>query len=371
MPGNDSPSITPHHTPCPRSPNASDGNTIPTASLPLPHAPSASPSASPVVGGIPLPSALPSLLDLHDGHDYEHSALGPDDDEEPWEGIPKHVNLPAGPDEDEEPWGRIREHDGPDDSEEPWGGISDDTVDPPSQKGKTTMPYLGDCDESELPDIDGLTTWASRNLGKSVLLPRPRPKRILGPEQRRTQSDKQKNTKSRTAALNAEIAQLNQERNAKIAELVAKHKFKVPLVKQRLTATSTYKKPQKPSLFRVQEHYLAKVLNKDRPHKEHLTLHQIRRRDQLLNDLEAHHEKKAISARASNKAASADATHTFKHIFEAENLRERTGMYCVAFFTKGYVHDTAVPFIMDTGGASNFFRESLKLDPIDVQVRFE
>ncbi|KAF8158696.1 hypothetical protein K438DRAFT_1465570, partial [Mycena galopus ATCC 62051] len=56
---------------------------------------------------------------------------------------------------------------------------------------------------------------------------------------------------------------------------------------------------------------------------------------------------------------------------QAENLRERTGMYFVAFFTKGHVHDTTVPFIMETGGALNFFRESLKLDPIDVQVRFE
>ncbi|KAF8166433.1 hypothetical protein K438DRAFT_1984242 [Mycena galopus ATCC 62051] len=387
MPGNDSLSITPGHTPCPRSPNASNGNTIRTASPPLPHTPSASPSASPGAGGIPLPSALPSLLHLHDGHDDKHSALGPDDDEEPWEGIPKHENLPAGPDDDEEPWGGILEHDDPDDSEEPWGGISDDTADPPSQKGKTMVPYLADCNESELPDVDGLTTWASRNPGKSVLLPRPRPRRVLGPEQRRTQSDKRKNTKSRTAALNAEIAQLNKERNAKIAELATKHKFKVPLVKQRLTATSAYKKPRKPSLFRAQEHYLAKVLNKGRPHKERLTLHQIRRRvptwhefqnmsktfkDQLFSDLEAHRERKATSAHASNKAASADATHTLKRIFEeAENLQERTGMYCVAFFTKGHVHDTAVPFIMETGGALNFFRESLKLDPIDVQVRFE
>ncbi|KAF8158695.1 hypothetical protein K438DRAFT_1777034 [Mycena galopus ATCC 62051] len=169
MPGNDSPSITPHHTPCPRSPNTSDGNTVPTASPPLPHTPSASPSASPVAGGIPLPSALPSLLHLHDGHDDGYSALGPDDDEEPWEGIPEHANLPAGPDDDEEPWGGILEHDGPDNSEEPWGGISDDTVDPPSQKSKTAVPYLGDGDESELPDIDGLTTWTSRNPGKSVV----------------------------------------------------------------------------------------------------------------------------------------------------------------------------------------------------------
>ncbi|KAF8181738.1 hypothetical protein K438DRAFT_1601346, partial [Mycena galopus ATCC 62051] len=326
--------------------------------------------------------------------DEPSGVFPPANDDEPWAGIsPTEDDEPLGvfpPANDDEPWAGISLYD----DDEPWGGIdtsasgSDDgTTEASSRKGKRPVPYLGECDENELLDIDGCTTWASRNPGKPVLLPRERPKRVLGPEQRRTLNDRRKNTKGRAAALNADIVELNRERSAKIAELAAKHKFKVPLVKQRVTAASAYKKPRKPSLFRAQEHYLAKVLNKGRAPKERLTLHQIRRRvptwhefqnmsqdfkNQLFKDLEAHRERKATSARASNKAASADATHTLKRIFEeAENLRERTGMYSVAFFSKGHIHDTAVPFIMETGGALDFFRECLKWDPIDIQIRFE
>ncbi|KAF8133145.1 hypothetical protein K438DRAFT_1998246 [Mycena galopus ATCC 62051] len=106
----------------------------------------------------------------------------------------------------------------------------------------------------------------------------------------------------------------------------------------------------KMSLFRAQEHYLAKT--------------------KLFKDLEKHREKKAKGARATNKAAAQDAAFTLKTISsEMEGLLERCGMYGVAFFTKGHIHDMTEPAILQTGGAVNFFREAVKMDPVDLHVR--
>ncbi|KAF8133146.1 hypothetical protein K438DRAFT_1998250 [Mycena galopus ATCC 62051] len=129
--------------------------------------------------------------------------------------------------------------------EEEWGGISSPTS-TPSVLTKKPIPSLGDSDDDgALPEVDGLTTWASRNPGKPVQHPRQRPKCVMGPEQRCTLRDKLKLKKSRTAALNADLAELSKERAAKVAELAAKHKFKVPLVQQRLYGSSNFKKPRK------------------------------------------------------------------------------------------------------------------------------
>jgi hypothetical protein len=118
-----------------------------------------------------------------------------------------------------------------------------------------------DDDNDALPNVEGVTTWASCNPGKAVIPPRQRPKRVLGAEQRRTAKDRVKSKKRRMAALLADIAEINGDRNTCIRELATKHKFKPKLVKQRLSSITTYKKPRKISLFWAKLHYLAKVLN--------------------------------------------------------------------------------------------------------------
>ncbi|KAF8217887.1 hypothetical protein K438DRAFT_1952747 [Mycena galopus ATCC 62051] len=238
-----------------------------------------------------------------------------------------------------------------------WGGIQDD-----DEMVWEDIILPGD-DEGTLPEVNGLTTWASRNPRKPVQHPRERPKRVIGPERRHTLQDKLKNKKGRTAALNADLAELNKERNAKVAELAAKHKFKVPLVQQRLYGASNFKKPCKVSLFRAQEHYLAKVLNEGRGRKEHYSLHQIKCRvrtwpefknmsadfkAKLFKDLEMHREKTAKGACSTSKAAAQDAAYSLKRVSsEMEGILERS-MYGVAFFTKGHIHDMIEPAIIQS-----------------------
>ncbi|KAF8180068.1 hypothetical protein K438DRAFT_1445987, partial [Mycena galopus ATCC 62051] len=231
------------------------------------------------------------------------------------------------------------------------------------------------------------TTWASRNPGKAVIPPRQRPKRVVGAEQRRTAKDRVKSKKKRTAALLANIAEINREREALVRELATKHKFKAKLMKQRLSSITTYKKPQQISLFRAKLHYLAKVLNDGLCFTTRLSMHEVRRRvktypafqnmssafkEKLINDLAEFKKLKATGARATNKAVAQDSSYILKRLAgEIDNLLERAGMYGFAMFSKGHVHDLTVPYFMQSGGVMAFFREVLRMDPADVLAKFE
>ena len=46
-------------------------------------------------------------------------------------------------------------------------------------------------------------------------------------------------------------------------------------------------------------------------------------------------------------------------------------MYGIAIFSKGHVQDKTIPYILESASASDFIRESLKIDPMDLVVRFE
>jgi hypothetical protein len=46
-------------------------------------------------------------------------------------------------------------------------------------------------------------------------------------------------------------------------------------------------------------------------------------------------------------------------------------MYGFAIFSKGHIQDLAQPYLMQSAGALDFFREVLKLDPLDVLAMFE
>ncbi|KAF7351473.1 hypothetical protein MSAN_01579500 [Mycena sanguinolenta] len=274
-------------------------------------------------------------------------------------------------------------------SEPEWHGISSH----PRAKivvAKKPIPRLGnavddDDDDAALPDVPGLTTWAKRNPGKPVL--RSKPKQAIRPEQRRTLEDRAKSKKKRMVELQADIAQLNRARVSMIDELAVKHRFKLKLVKQQISASTAFKKSRKPSLIRAKIHYLTKVLNEGLAKNERFSLHEIRRRvanypefrnmsrefkTQLLKDLEEHRSTRKTGTRATNKAVAQDAAHVMKKLDEEiRNLFERRGMYGIAIFSKGHVQDKALPHILESASASNFIRETLKIDPMDLVAKFE
>jgi hypothetical protein len=153
-----------------------------------------------------------------------------------------------------------------DDSDNNWEDVPEKAT-PPSreQVAQKQIPQLGDSDDDgDLPDVAGVSTWLERNPGKHAIPPHDRPKRVIGPEQRRTLYDRAKSKKNRRAALYAEIAALNKKRNKKLPVLAKKDGFKLKLVQQQMAAATTFKQERKVSMYRVKLHYLSKVLNKGR-----------------------------------------------------------------------------------------------------------
>jgi hypothetical protein len=151
-----------------------------------------------------------------------------------------------------------------DDSDNNWEDIPAKAT-PPSreQVAQKQIPRLGDSDDDgDLPDVAGISTWLECNPGKHAIPPCDRPKRVIGPEQRRTLYDRAKSKKNQKAALYAEIAVLNKKRNKKLPVLAEKHGFKLKLVQQQMAAATTFKQECKVSMYRAKLHYLSKLLNK-------------------------------------------------------------------------------------------------------------
>jgi hypothetical protein len=46
-------------------------------------------------------------------------------------------------------------------------------------------------------------------------------------------------------------------------------------------------------------------------------------------------------------------------------------MYGFAIFSKGHIQDLTEPYMMQLAGSLDFFREVLRLDPLDVIAKFE
>jgi hypothetical protein len=46
-------------------------------------------------------------------------------------------------------------------------------------------------------------------------------------------------------------------------------------------------------------------------------------------------------------------------------------MYGFAIFSKGYIQDLTKPYMMQSAGSLDFFREVLRLDPLDVIAKCE
>jgi hypothetical protein len=53
------------------------------------------------------------------------------------------------------------------------------------------------------------------------------------------------------------------------------------------------------------------------------------------------------------------------------NLNKHTGVMGLALFVKGHVHDGLSPSIVQSNGSADFCLEVLKMDALDLTVKFE
>ncbi|KAJ7186273.1 hypothetical protein B0H12DRAFT_1246721 [Mycena haematopus] len=188
--------------------------------------------------------------------------------------------------------------------------------------------------------------------------------------------------------LAADLNDWEVEREERAEMLAEKHSMKVKEVRRRMLSTSTFKPKRKVSVYNAKISRIMADLNTGRGLGDCYKIPDIKRmvRDdpsmldgfteeeekEMVDEMDARRKVKFRGTRANNKAAGVDAKKTVMRLSaEITALAERCGMIGFAMFTRGHVHDTAVPLTVQSWGALDFFRETLKKDPADVAALFE
>ncbi|KAJ7825716.1 hypothetical protein B0H13DRAFT_1918526 [Mycena leptocephala] len=92
--------------------------------------------------------------------------------------------------------------------------------------------------------------------------------------------------------------------------------------------------------------------------------------DRLIQQVLEARELKKTGVRGTTMAALMDATQTAKSVQRGvTDLYDRTGVRALALFSHGNVDDPALPWCVDSDGATRFFKEELGLSHLDVLRR--
>ncbi|KAJ6493111.1 hypothetical protein C8R45DRAFT_1136067 [Mycena sanguinolenta] len=392
------------NSPLTSTPSTSNGSP-PSKSPTMPLVPASPPGPFPNCSASPAESLVPPVvtLSVHDDtSDQEAEEGGPlqnlgpvkndsvatvdetpgyewDEDDAPTQSLGPVANNSTRSDDSSDNSGQ--------EDEEEWGGISPGTTAPKFASKPISRLHDSDSDSgADLPKVHGLTSWAKRNPGRPVFQGKPKAKRVLGPEQRRTLHDRAKSRKHRMASLQ-EIVLLNHTRSEMVTELSTKHKFKPKLVRQRLMASNVLKPTRQTSLYCAKLYYLAKLTQNliGLAENERLSLHNIRRRAitspefqnmsnefkrKLIVDLDEHKLTKQRGIRATDKLVAQDAGATLIWM-KMGNLFEHSSMAGLAIFSKGHVQDRFIPWILESAEAGDFLRESPNIEPMDFIAKFE
>ncbi|KAJ7236139.1 hypothetical protein C8J57DRAFT_1530242 [Mycena rebaudengoi] len=187
-------------------------------------------------------------------------------------------------------------------------------------------------DEDDNPDAErlpglGVSSHRSQNPQYPVIPVQKCAKRPQGPNAHATAKKRCAATAKNSAALAADIAILNAERESCAQELADTHNIKIKEVRQRILASSSLPKRRAPNLWNTKMSAVAKRLNADHETGDCYLPAEIRdmvRKDpklaeltaqeeaQLRVELEVKREQKQRGVRATNVAAAKDAARTMK-----------------------------------------------------------
>ncbi|KAJ7074922.1 hypothetical protein B0H15DRAFT_956968 [Mycena belliarum] len=245
--------------------------------------------------------------------------------------------------------------------------------------------------EDEDQQLQGLgtTTHRSRNRAREVIPVRKRKRVVASGANARATVEKRREAKTeKMSSLAADIKAWEDEREERIEELAEKYGMKAKEVRRRLLSASTFKPGRAPSLYNAKISAIMARLNEDRASGEKYNIPETKslvkkdpsmlddftpdEEEEMLADIAAKRELKLHGARANNMAADADARRTVTRLTtEITALAERAGMIGFAMFSRGHIHDTSIPVMIESWGALDFFREILKKEPMDVSARLE
>ncbi|KAJ7238537.1 hypothetical protein B0H12DRAFT_1237895, partial [Mycena haematopus] len=170
--------------------------------------------------------------------------------------------------------------------------------------------------------------------------------------------------------LAADLNDWEVEREERAEMLAEKHSMKVKEVRRRMLSTSTFKPKRKVSVYNAKISRIMADLNTGRGLGDRYKIPDIQRmvRDDpsMLDGFTEEEEKEMVDEMDARRKKT-----VMRLSAEITALAERCGMIGFAMFTRGHVHDTAVPLTVQSWGALDFFRETLKKDPADVAALFE
>ena len=114
---------------------------------------------------------------------------------------------------------------------------------------------------TDTPDLQSATTWATRNPSKDVQPTRIREKKVLTAAEKVTRDAHRKVPQSNNDAFYNDVAVFQEDRNAKIKDLAEKHCKTVDYVRLVLTNGTHYKHCRAPSLQNALVHHKSEQLN--------------------------------------------------------------------------------------------------------------
>ncbi|KAJ7078406.1 hypothetical protein B0H15DRAFT_954537 [Mycena belliarum] len=232
------------------------------------------------------------------------------------------------------------------------------------------------------------TTHRTRNRGAPVIPLRKRRRVVPGLNVRATARKRKDTAVNKMQGFTADLNAWEVECEERAHLLSKKYGMKIKEVWRRMLSSSSFKQQRAPTLYNGKIGRLVTRMNEGRAVGDCYTMLDVKRmvskKPSLLDSfteeeeaeiLEEMLEKRKLKkggVRANNLAAAADAKRTVDRLAEEMTaLAERTGMISFTMFSRGHIHDTTVPMTIQSWGALDFCRETLRRDPADIAGLFE
>ncbi|KAG6809960.1 hypothetical protein H0H92_013925 [Tricholoma furcatifolium] len=260
----------------------------------------------------------------------------------------------------------------------------------PRLKVTSAVPHLKVTMDSELQvdAVDLPSTHASRHPGKLIIPPRKHTDRGKASAEKATNAVRRALKREQQAAMEADIQDFVEYRNALAKELASKYGKSIPYMYAQLSRVLLLKQRRHSNVRNALVAKRSRELNASRSKGNRYSLQEVQaivkaeveegkhadveELEELLADHNEGREDKKTGARSSNRAATLDYNACCDRVREElANMSERCGSVGFAVFTRGHVHDTITPGWCDSQGAVAFLNEVLEITPYDLVKKFE
>ncbi|KAJ6456044.1 hypothetical protein C8R45DRAFT_943726 [Mycena sanguinolenta] len=227
-----------------------------------------------------------------------------------------------------------------------------------------------------------LSAHAARNPSKPVQPPRQRARKSDAGASTQAVND----AKLKNEEMFAEVDAFQELRHEKVKELAIKYEKDEAFFLKLLAHGGRYSGTRGTTLWNAFKHDLSRQARESGESKSTIELNKEAKekyeefkksltedeKKEFIAQLEDHRELQHKGVCATNKSAGADAMQNAVQMGRImRDMYERTGVRCLAFFTRGNPNDASLPHIEDSGGSRRFCIEALEMDEYDFVRAFE